>query len=120
MQTGTFLKYNLLKSRLDDTWPANLRRLAVPYAKGQARVHAHARKALSQTRSLWPDMSKTARLVWWYVLDFVVQEVLEIAQYAACHVEKRRHIQPRHLRLAIWHDADLKQLLALEPTALFF
>lgn len=102
------LHYESLKRRVATVLPPDLAQSSLAYAKKLART--------TRPPTLVPNASKTANIVLYLVLEYLLREVLELAQLAAA---RHRRILPRHVRIAILGDDDLKWLVP-KRTVLFF
>lgn len=105
------MNYDKLKVRLAATLPPSL--------AGPATDHAKAWIARKRPRPCFPgaNISKTANIVLYLVLEYLLLEILDLAQAAA---STARHIRPRHVRMAILLDDDLRTLIQEQRTLLFF
>lgn len=115
MPESSVMTYQDLKVRLASLWPDAFRHPAWSFARHQVAT----RQPTGGER--WPGLSKTAGLMWWHLMHFTIQEVLEISRAAVeCSPGGQKKIRPRHLRMAISHDADLRTVLAGQVCVLFF
>lgn len=104
------ITYATLKHRIHTKFPRDLAVEALAYAKSCiARKQYYLQK-------VYPHATKTANILCCLVWDYLIQEIIDLA---AASPPKTRRIEPRHVRMAILHDQDLRQI-AENPTVLFF
>lgn len=103
------LHYEGLKNHVSSQIPSSLASLAMSHAKALSRT--------KRPKPCFPHLSKTANIVLYLVLEYILLEILELSRIAA---SGHRRILPRHIRMAVLLDDDLKALLHNQRTALFF
>jgi hypothetical protein len=103
-----FLDYSTLKQRIGIVLSPPLARPSLAYAKALART--------TRPPAVFPNASKTANIVLYLVLDYLLREMLDLSAFAA---SGHRRILPRHVRIAMLCDDDLERLVP-RRTVLFF
>jgi len=103
------LNYASLTRRLGSVLPPDLASTSLAYAKARA-VH-------TRPPPLYLSMTKTSNIVLFLVLEYLLKDMLDLSQQAA---SRHRRILPRHVRIAILCDNDLKALVVGQQTLLFF
>ena len=101
------MNYQMVKRQVLAVLPGDLAMQAMAFAKGHAST--------KRPRTSFPGLSPTANIVLLLVLEYVLLEIVDLSREAA---RKRGRVFPRHVRIAVLHDDELKRLVS-NPTVLF-